>query len=107
MSRLITMSADETRKIAHIENNSNVCWLFSDTELGQSLQIKGRAKVNRDLGVTMHMWDHLMQVARNYAGGALNDDEHLTLVTIETQVEQAECNCPQRGVDLPRTLTLR
>ncbi len=106
LRRLITLTADGSRKLDHLRRRPQVCWCFSDPHHADVVLLKGTATVNYSPIEAQDVWDHLVVGARQFAVGPLSDRDHLSPVTIETQIASAEIISPRLGFLTPKEIDL-
>ncbi len=103
---LHTLSAKETRKMDQLASNPLVCWVFSTSDMTDTVQLMGRMKVHNHGLAAQRVWDELARAVRTYAAGPLSDDAHLEMVVLETIIERIEITSPALKIFAPRSIAL-
>jgi general stress protein 26 len=106
LREIYTLCGRNTRKVAQIQNNPNVCWVFSTEDHSGVVTLHGRAEVLSDPMVSQKIWDRLVDCARTWVMGGLSDDAHLEFVTVKTVVERIEVHSPRHKIFAPRSIAV-
>ena len=104
--RLFSLSAKDTRKIQHLEENSAICWLFGVPPYEASVMLRGKAKRLETPVVPQPTWDRLADWARPYAANVLTDDSHHAFSVIVSNIHTLEIISPSRGIKSPYVVKL-
>lgn len=104
--RLYSLSAKDTRKIAHLQKNPAVCWSFGVAPYDTTVMLRGRAKCAETPNVPQPTWDRLADWARPYAANVLTDDTHFSFAVIISNIHTLEVLSPSRGIKRPHVITL-
>jgi general stress protein 26 len=104
LGRLYTLTGKTTRKVANIEANPRVCWVFFSPEYADVVTLYGRATVLESPTVTQEVWDHLANAARAYSMNVASDEHNVEFVVIETKVDTIEYLCPGLGMTAPKRI---
>lgn len=104
--RLYSLSAKDTRKIAHLENNPAVCWAFGVPPYDASVVLRGRARRSETPSVPQPAWDRLADWAKPYAANVLTDDSHYNFVVIVSKIHTLELLSPKLGIKRPHVIKL-
>jgi len=104
--RLFSLSAKDTRKIKHLQDNPAVCWLFGTPPYETSVLLRGVAKRSETPIVPQLTWDRLADWARPYAANVLTDESHFAFSVIVSHIHTLELLCPKRGIKSPQIIKL-
>jgi len=104
--RLFSLSAKDTRKVQHLENNPAVCWVFGFPPYETSITLRGVAKRSETPMVPQPTWDRLADWARPYAANVLTDDTHHAFSVIVSNIHTLELLSPKLGIKSPHVLKL-
>ena len=104
--RLFSLSAKDTRKIRHIENNQAICWVFGTPPYDTSVLLRGTGKRLETPIVPQPTWDKLADWARPYAANVLTDDSHHAFAVIVSEINTLEIISPSRGIKSPLAVKL-
>ena len=104
LRQLYTLTARNTRKIEQLRANKSVCWLYSSDEKGDVVTLIGEADIIDSPALMAGIWERLSEAATEYRMGPMTDDEHLELVTIETDVHTIEVISPRLGIYQPQVV---
>ena len=102
LHQIFTLTGKHSRKLAHIQANPNVCWIFSDTEYTDVVTLQGQAIIHTSPLASQQVWDRLCDFARTWCMSALSQDQDVELVTIETQVTRIEYMSPRLKIYQPK-----
>ncbi len=106
LHRLYSLSAKDTRKIQHLANNPEVCWLFSVPPYDTAVTLRGVAKRSETPVVPQPTWDLLADWARPYAANVLTDKSHYAFSVIVSDIHTLEFLCPEKDIRAPRIIKL-
>lgn len=102
---LYAITSPTSQKVQHIGHNSNVNWMFSNTEMNVVVNIRGKARIVTDFGTMQHVWKVLEDKSHAYFLSVADDGPGFAV--IETDVEEIDAIVPKydikyqaRGVDL-------
>lgn len=101
LGRLMSITARGSRKLDHLANNSNVCWLFSDAHDDEVVTLTGRVTILEDPALAEPAWQQLERAARQYSMNLLSEPENLWFVALGTQVHTVEYMHPSQGLTHP------
>jgi general stress protein 26 len=101
---IITLSALHTRKIAELESDPRVCWVFTADDFADVVTLHGSVTVHRNALAGMQAWDRLSRAAQTYAFGSIRTSEDPQIVTLDTTVERVELISPSLEIYAPRDL---
>ncbi len=101
---IITLTAMTTRKVAELEADPHVCWVFSAEEFDDVVTLHGTAKVHRNALAGMQAWDRLARAAQTYAFGSIRGSDDPQIVAIDTTIERVEIISPKLEIYAPRDL---
>lgn len=107
LSRLLSVTARGSRKLAQLAQNPKVCWLFSDAHDDEVVVLTGTVTLIEDQALVEPVWRRLEPAARLYAMSLLSEPENLWFVGIETTVVTIEYMHPAVGLTHPVIHTLR
>lgn len=100
---LITLTALSTRKVAQLEADPRVCWMFTAPDYDDVVTLYGSVSIERDPITGMQAWDRLARAAQTYAFGSLRGEDP-QLATLITQVRRVEIISPHLEIYAPRDL---
>lgn len=106
LSRLYTLTAKNTRKIAELQKNPRVCWMFTAPDFSDVVVLHGRAEVHEGGSMLREAWDMLKETGQTYGVGPMSDDQHLETCVVETFVESIELTSPELDLPTPQRVTL-
>lgn len=106
LKKLLTTTAEGTRKLAHIEANPKVSWFFSSADQQDIVLVKGNAEVHRNALEMQEVWERLAAATQQFAANSMSADEDLSLVVIETNVTSVEIISPRQEVFKPQVVPL-
>jgi general stress protein 26 len=106
LHRLFSLSAKDTRKVQHLENNPAVCWLFGVPPYETTVTLHGVAKRSETPLVPQSIWDRLADWARPYAANVLTDDRHHAFSVIVSNIHTLELLSPKLGIKSPHIIKL-
>jgi general stress protein 26 len=104
--RLYSLSAKDTRKIAHLQNNPAICWTFGVPPYDTTVLLRGRARQSETPNVPQPAWDRLADWARPYAANVLTDDSHHSFAVIVSNIHTIELLSPKLGIKRPHVIKL-
>ena len=96
-----TLAAPQSRKIAQIQANGKVSWVFSSPQFEEVVTLHGTALVADDPLLRAEVWEAMPDKQRAYI---LRNDENLEFVIIRTEVETVEYLRPKEGQTAPDIL---
>lgn len=99
---LFTLTGKNSRKLAHIQNNPNVCWVFSDTEYTDIVTLYGKAVIHTSPLASQQVWDRLCDFARTWCTSKIQHEDGMEFVTLETQVTRIEFMSPRLKIYQPK-----
>jgi len=91
--RLYTITSPTSRKIAHIQKNPHVSWMFSNEETTVVVNIEGRARIETDPAEMNRVWRMLEDKSKAFFLSIANDGPGFAV--IETEIEDIECIVPK------------
>lgn len=103
MKQVVTLTAMSTRKVAQLETDPRVCWVFNAPDFDDVVTLHGRVIIHRDALSGMQTWERLARAAQTYTFGSLRGDDP-RLVTLETHVDRVEFISPRLEIFAPRDL---
>lgn len=106
LSRLFTLTARDTRKIADLRFNPKVCWLFTTAEYQDVVMLCGTAIIHEGGTMLREAWDLLKETGQTFGVGPLSDENHLEMCVIETQVQTIEITSPELQLTTPQRLSV-
>lgn len=95
LSRLLTMTAPESRKVRNILENPQVEWLFLDQTREEVLYIQGTARAVYDLGEVEQAWRQVSDKSRAYF--LSYQTVGMKFLIFETKIEFFEYRIPRRN----------
>ena len=104
--RLYSLSAKDTRKTRHMDNNPAICWVFGVPPYDTSVLLRGTARQAETPNVPQPTWDRLADWARPYAANVLTDDSHYSFAVIVSNIHTLELLSPKRGIKSPYVVKL-
>ena len=106
LDRLLAVSAKSGRKLDHLAENANVCWVFSDPRHHEVVTLNGVAREMRSQALAEPVWERLTEATRKYSMNVLSEPENLWFAAIETLVESVEYLCPDMDLTSPIAIQL-
>ncbi len=98
---LYTLTGKNSRKLAHVRGNPNVCWVFSDTEYNDIVTLYGQAIIHTSPLATQQVWDRLCDFARTWCTSKIAHEQDMEFVTLETSVTKIEFMSPRLKIYQP------
>jgi general stress protein 26 len=96
LPHIYTLSSSKSRKVAEIEANPEVNWMFSNADLSLVVNLSGRARILRDGKSLVRVWNHVKSKSNAYF--LKNCTEGSAHVAIETTVRTVECTTPKNAL---------
>jgi general stress protein 26 len=92
---LYTLTSATSRKVAQIQANPIVHWMFSNQDLSFIVNLTGRAELFlRDATTMKRVWGQIVDKSRAYFLGDSVDGPGF--VVIHTKIERVECTLPRK-----------
>jgi general stress protein 26 len=98
LSHLYTLTSRDSRKLAQLQHNPNVCWVFTAAGHADVVTLYGQARILTSPLAVQGVWDRLMDCARVWCLSPMAADDELEVVTIETVVQRIELVSPRLRV---------
>lgn len=106
LTSLLSLSARGARKLDHLNDNDNVCWMFSDEKRDEVVVLIGTMIRLESPNMAEPAWQRLDGAAKKYAMNLLSEPENLWFEGLETTVTQIEYMAPSKGLTHPVVYTL-
>jgi general stress protein 26 len=90
---LYTITSPNSRKIAHINRNPEVSWMFTNEEMNAIININGKAQITSDSAKMNRIWKLLEDKSKAYFLSIHTDGPGFAV--IETEIEDIECVIPK------------
>lgn len=104
LSTLYTLTGKQTRKLAQIRANPNVCWVFSSPDYQEVVTLWGQAQVLDAPSAVQSVWDRLVDAARAYCMSTIEGEPEFAI--IQTNVREGEIICPKLEIYRPQRLAI-
>ena len=96
-----SLAAPRSRKVAHLEKNPNVSWLFTGPAFDEVVALHGTALAESDPLLRAEIWEAMPEKQRAFI---LKNDDNLDFAIIVTEVRSVEYSRPRRGETVPKVL---
>ena len=101
LSTLLSLSARGARKLDHLNENDNVCWMFSDDHRDEVVVLIGTMIRLQTPNMADSAWQRVGDAAKKYSMNLLDEAENLWFEGLETTVTQIEYMAPSKGLTHP------
>lgn len=101
LSALLSLSARGARKLDHIDDNPNVCWMFSDPRRDEIVTLIGTMVRLESQDMAEPAWQKLSDAAKKYSMNLLDEPENLWFEGLETTITHIEYMAPAKGLTHP------
>jgi general stress protein 26 len=96
------LAAPHSRKVAQLQANANVCWVFSTPAYDEVVTLYGTASIETDPILRACIWENMPDKQRAFI---LRSDENLEFSLVRTEVHTIEYLRPQTGETHPVTFS--
>lgn len=97
VSRILTMTSPDSRKVINILRNPNVEWMFTDEDREAVVYLRGMVRVIHDPDELETYWKRLIDKSRAYFM-QYKAKPGMRFLILETKVEEAEYTIPRDNV---------
>ncbi len=98
LTNLLSLSARGAPKLDQIDQNPNVCWLFSDERDDEVVTLQGTMRRLETPNMAEPVWQKLGEAAKQYAMNLLSEPENLWFEGLETTITQIAYMNPAKGL---------
>lgn len=106
LSTLLSLSARGARKLDHLADNNQVCWLFSDGHDDEVVTLLGTMQRLESPNMAEPVWQRLNDAASKYSMNLLSEPENLWFEGLVTTITQIEYMAPNKGLTHPVVFSL-
>lgn len=101
LSTLLSLSSRGARKLDHLADNNQVCWLFSDGHDDEVVTLLGTMQRLESPNMAEPVWQRLNDAASKYSMNLLSEPENLWFEGLVTTITQIEYMAPSKELTHP------